>query len=336
MHSMASNWSRFMTIGQTTTIEITRRLIEKLASTDPRIVELNRAPIPSISAIVEIIETMNQLLFPGFCDANPHPWDSIDSYLQTKLDQVVRLLGQQIAIAIALDEKFSAAAEDVSVDLDHEIAEFRERGRELAQRFAERIPEIRELLSTDVRAAYEGDPACRNLPEVILCYPGFRAVTVYRVAHELHLMGVPLLPRMMSEWVHGATGIDIHPGARIGRHFFVDHGTGVVIGETCVIGEHVKIYQGVTLGAISFPTDGSGSLVRDTKRHPTIQDNVIIYANATVLGGRTVIGHDSVIGSSVWLTRSVDPFTTIVMEKPRLHLRDETPDSFRPPIDYQI
>ncbi len=203
-----------MSIGPPSTIDITRQLIDKLATTDPEIVELNRAPIPSLSAIVEIIGTMNQLLFPGFCDANPHPWDSIDSYLQTKLDQVIRLLGQQIAIAIALEEKFTAAETGQAVDLENEIPEFRERGRLLAHRFAEQIPFIREMLSTDVRAAYEGDPACRNIPEVILCYPGFRAVMVYRVAHELDLMSVPLLPRMMSEWVHGETGIDIHPGAR--------------------------------------------------------------------------------------------------------------------------
>ena len=145
-----------------------------------------------------------------------------------------------------------------------------------------------------------------------------------------------MIPRMMTEWAHGETGIDIHPGAQIGDHFFIDHGTGVVIGETCEIGEHVKIYQGVTLGALSFPHDESGNLVRNIKRHPTIQDRVVIYANATILGGRTVVGHDSVVGSSVWLTSSVDPHTTVMMEKPKLRLRNEMPSDFEPPLDFQI
>ena len=176
---------------------------------------------------------------------------------------------------------------------------------------------------TDLKAAYVGDPACKNYDEVILCYPGLLAITIYRLAHELHLLNVPFLPRMMSEWVHGETGVDIHPGAKIGEHFFIDHGTGVVVGETCIIGEHVKIYQGVTLGAISFPEDKMGQLVRDAKRHPTIEDNVVIYANATVLGGETVVGHGSIIGSSVWLTSSVEPGTTVIMEKPKLRLQNQ-------------
>ena len=143
---------------------------------------------------------------------------------------------------------------------------------------------MRTVLATDVQAAYDGDPACKSLDEVIFCYPGVDAVTVYRLAHELHLLGVPLIPRMMTEWAHKETGIDIHPGANIGHHFFIDHGTGVVIGETCEIGEHVKIYQGVTLGALSFPTDPNGGLIRGKKRHPTIEDRVVIYASATILG----------------------------------------------------
>ncbi len=166
-----------------------------------------------------------------------------------------------------------------------------------------------------------GDPACKSFDEVIFCYPGLEAVTVYRLAHLLHEQGVPLIPRMMTEWAHSRTGIDIHPGAKIGAHFFIDHGTGVVIGETTEIGQWVKLYQGVTLGALSFATDAEGNLVRGTKRHPTLEDRVVIYANATVLGGKTVIGHDAVIGSSVWVTNSVPPHTTVTMEKPRLQMR---------------
>ena len=167
-----------------------------------------------------------------------------------------------------------------------------------------------------MQAAYDGDPACKSLDEVIFCYPGLEAITVYRLAHILHELGVPLIPRMMTEWAHSRTGIDIHPGAKIGRYFFIDHGTGVVIGETTEIGQWVKLYQGVTLGALSFATDAEGNLVRGTKRHPTIEDRVVIYANATILGGETVIGRGSVIGSSVWLTRSVAPGTTVTMESP--------------------
>jgi serine O-acetyltransferase len=190
-------------------------------------------------------------------------------------------------------------------------------------------------LARDARAAYEGDPAVKCPDEVVFCYPGLDAVTIYRLAHLLWELEVPLIPRMMTEWAHSRTGIDIHPGARIGRNFFIDHGTGVVIGETCEIGDHVKLYQGVTLGAVSFATDGEGNLVRGAKRHPTIQDRVVIYANATVLGGNTVIGHDSVIGSNVWLTRSVGPHTTVVLEKPKLRMRAET-DELKPEMNYQI
>ncbi len=181
-----------------------------------------------------------------------------------------------------------------------------------------------------MQAAYDGDPACKSLDEVIFCYPGLEAITVYRLAHLLYKLEVPLIPRIMTEWAHSRTGIDIHPGATIGKYFFIDHGTGVVIGETTEIGDWVKLYQGVTLGALSFATDAEGNLVRGTKRHPTIEDHVVIYANATVLGGKTVIGHDAVIGSSVWVTSSVSPHATVTLEKPRLNVRDphHTADSF--------
>ncbi len=206
----------------------------------------------------------------------------------------------------------------------------------VAAKFFDLLPGIQRSLKTDVQAAYDGDPACKSNDEVILCYPGILAITVYRAAHELYQMDVPLIPRMMTEWAHSETGIDIHPGATIGNHFFIDHGTGVVIGETCIIGEHVKVYQGVTLGALSFPTDERGQLVRNAKRHPTIADNVVIYANSTVLGGKTVVGRDSVIGSSVWLTHSVDPMTTVMMERPKLRLRSGNDSDFEPLLDFQI
>jgi len=200
--------------------------------------------------------------------------------------------------------------------------DFEAQGQAKAMAFLEKLPELRHILALDVQAAYDGDPACKSLDEVIFCYPGLEAVTVYRLAHALHELGVPLIPRMMTEWAHSRTGIDIHPGAKIGRYFFIDHGTGVVIGETTEIGDHVKLYQGVTLGALSFPTDSEGRLVRGRKRHPTIEDRVVIYANATLLGGQTVVGHDSVIGSNVWLTHSVAPHTTVMLEKPTLKIRE--------------
>ena len=209
-------------------------------------------------------------------------------------------------------------------------------GQAIAIDFLQRLPELRRVLATDVQAAYDGDPACRNIDEVIFCYPGLEAITVFRLAHELFKLSVPFIPRMMTEWAHQQTGIDIHPGATIGKHFFIDHGTGVVIGETCQIGEHVKLYQGVTLGALSFATDGDGTLIRNMKRHPTIGDRVVIYASATVLGGKTEIGHDSVIGSSVWLTRSVAPGTTVILEKPKLRMRAEKQEDLDHTFDFQI
>ncbi|MEM9412984.1 MAG: serine acetyltransferase [Planctomycetota bacterium] len=319
-----------------TSSKIALKLIAKPASTKPRITDLVRSPILSCSSIQSIVNQLKQILFPGFCDAERYPAESLSTYLEINIESVTEKIAQQIAIAKALDNKFSNEVNEVVFDENINTEQYDSPSRELAEQFIGKLPQIRETLSTDIQAAYDGDPACKNSGEVILCYPGFQAVMVHRFAHEFYKMAVPYLPRMMAEWVHGETGIDIHPGASIGDYFFIDHGTGVVIGETCVIGNHVKIYQGVTLGALSFPTDGSGNLVRDTKRHPTIQDNVVIYANVTVLGGRTIVGHDSVIGSSVWLTKSVDPFTAILMEKPKLHLRDETPNDFQPPLDYQI
>ena len=182
--------------------------------------------------------------------------------------------------------------------------------------FTGRIGEIRRLVETDIDAAYDGDPAATSRMEVVMAYPGLYAVTVHRIAHELYRLGVPVIPRIMSEIAHSRTGIDIHPGAKIGERFFIDHGTGVVIGETTVIGRNVRIYQGVTLGGLSFAKDGSGALVKGLKRHPNIEDNVVIYANATILGGVTTIGHDSEIGGNVWIKDSVPPFSRVYNKPP--------------------
>ncbi|MBX6351298.1 MAG: serine acetyltransferase [Clostridia bacterium] len=195
-----------------------------------------------------------------------------------------------------------------------------EKAAEVAREFVAWLPSLREALAEDALAAYTGDPAARGVDEVILAYPGFYAVMIYRAAHRLHERGVPLLPRMLTEHAHSRTGIDIHPGARIGRHFFIDHGTGVVIGETTEIGDRVKVYQGVTLGALSFSRDEEGNLMRGVKRHPTIEDDVTIYAGATILGGDTVIGRGSVIGGNVWLIESVPPGSK-VLNRPQIDVR---------------
>jgi serine O-acetyltransferase len=186
--------------------------------------------------------------------------------------------------------------------------------------FLGRLPEIRALLVRDVQAAFDGDPAATNLDEVILAYPGVLAVSVYRIAHALHDLGVPMMARIMTEWAHSKTGCDIHPGAKIGAGFFIDHATGVVIGETTEIGEGVKLYQGVTLGALSLPKDASGHIIRGRKRHPTVENGSTLYANATVLGGQTVVGSESVIGGSVFLTRSIPPRSRVSLKEPDLRV----------------
>lgn len=202
-----------------------------------------------------------------------------------------------------------------------------------ARKLLQQLPEIASQLVEDLDANFMGDPSTESREEIVYSYPGFKAVTIYRLAHALLVLGVPLLPRLMTEIAHSQTGIDIHPGAIIGRHFFIDHGTGVVIGETCVIGDNVKIYQGVTLGALSFARDASGELVRHVKRHPTIENNVVVYANATILGGNTIVGHNSVVGSSVWLNQSIAPYTIVTLEKPLLRYRGQIGEAVP---DFQI
>lgn len=298
------------------------------------------APIPEFDSLVDMILRLKAIVYPGF-RSNESSCEKVLGTLRTQLGEAHLIISRQIAIAVArhfeaCEDMTYADCEQAGVGKLEKPNDIITYSQQAATEYISRMPRIRASLLTDVKAAYDGDPACKNFDEVILCYPGLSAVTVYRLAHELYSLNVPFLPRMMTEWVHGETGVDIHPGANIGDHFFIDHGTGVVIGETCIIGEHVKIYQGVTLGALSFPQDEMGQLVRDSKRHPTIEDNVVVYANATVLGGTTVVGHDSVIGSNVWLTASVDPSTTVIMEKPKLRMRNQVHSEFEPPCDFQI
>jgi serine O-acetyltransferase len=302
------------------------RLKEKLPNLTEQIVEtytsvgtinhLGHCPLPRYNEVISAVEDLKDILYPGYRRREGLHIGNVTYYVGDLIDGLHDKLTTQIARALRHQARVERGIDPCQDREDYESA-----GQAIAIAFLHRIPDLRRLLATDVRAAYDGDPACKNLDEVILCYPGLEAVTVYRLAHELHGLGVPFIPRMMTEWAHKQTGIDIHPGARIGPHFFIDHGTGVVVGETCEIGAYVKLYQGVTLGALSFPTDADGKVIRNMKRHPTIEDRVVIYANATVLGGKTVIGHDSVIGSSVWLTHSVAPYTTVTIEKPDLRLR---------------
>ncbi len=412
--------------------QLTKRIVETYRDV-PTINYLGHCPLPNYESIIAACEDLKEILYPGYRrrenlhlgNVTYHVGDLVDGLHDKLTTQIGRALRHSLAAQkTAVEQGVEPPTVPDAVQHCTEEADFEALGQAKAVEFLERIPDLRRVLATDVQAAYDGDPAAltyaevqlaypgllaiashriahelyeRNVPviprvmsewthaqtgadihpgarigqsffidhatgvvigettrighrvklyqgvtlgarsfpldEVIFCYPGLEAVTIHRLAHLLHRLEVPLIPRMMAEWAHSRTGIDIHPGAAIGDHFFIDHGTGVVIGETCEIGSRVKLYQGVTLGALSFQTDADGHLVRGTKRHPTIGDRVVVYANATILGGTTVIGHDSVIGSNVWLTRSVEPRTTVVLERPRLRMRGEAPE---PSNDWQI
>ncbi len=270
-------------------------------------------PIPSRDAVVEIIGRMRELLFPGYFSRGKIDPATLRYGMGQTVTAVFDLLAEQICHSIRHD----------CLRYDQACTDCENRGHEIAIKLLEDIPAIRKILATDVRATYDGDPAARSYDEIIFSYPGVYAMAVYRVAHLLFELGVPLLPRIMTEYAHGATGIDIHPGARIGESFVIDHGTGVVIGETTRIGKNVRIYQGVTLGALSLPKH-AGDQFRGKQRHPTIEDEVIIYSGATILGGDTVIGTRSVIGGNVWITESVPPDTMVLLESPRLIYKSKT------------
>lgn len=264
-------------------------------------------PIPEEGFVAKLIDKFREILFPGY-------------FTRGKLDpaNMKYSLGQSVSVL------FDMLAEQIAHHVRHDClrydlpcSECEQSGQAKALAMLEAIPEIRRILATDVQATFDGDPAAKSHDEIIFSYPGIFAIMVHRVAHRLFELEVPLLPRIMNEHAHSVTGIDIHPGATIGPRFVIDHGTGVVIGETTLIGRNVRIYQGVTLGALSLPKN-AGEQYRGKKRHPTIEDDVIIYSGTTILGGDTVIGARSVIGGNVWLTESVPPDTTVMMEQPRL------------------
>ena len=288
---------------------------------------LGHKPLPSREAIVEILCDFLDILYPGYWRRQNLHIGNVEYHVGDLIDGLHDKLTAQIARALRHEHACIHPDKRVAMDLEA-------LAQQKAVELLKRLPDVRSILETDVQAAFEGDPAAKSYHEIIFCYPGLEAVSVYRIAHELLLLGVPLVPRMMTEHAHSKTGIDIHPGARIGPGFFIDHGTGVVIGETCDIGTNVKLYQGVTLGALSFPRDAAGNIIRGMKRHPTLEDEVGVYANATILGGDTVIGRSAVIGSSVWLTHSVAPFTVVSLEKPSLRMRGPDTQDLVP--NYQI
>ena len=263
--------------------------------------------IPSHEIIVGIVEQARRILFPGYFTTTRLHATNIEYYIGKETADLYERLSAQIAIAIRHDCRRN----------NQPCTNCEGRSLDMAMNFIARFPEVTATLAADIRAALDGDPATESPDEVIFSYPGLFALSIFRLAHELYLLKVPIIPRIMSEYAHSRTGIDIHPGASIGPGFFIDHGTGVVIGETTIIGKNVRIYQGVTLGALSLPRD-AGKLLRHTKRHPTIEDDVIIYANTTILGGDTIIGARSVIGGNIWLTESIDPDTRVLLKRPEL------------------
>jgi serine O-acetyltransferase len=262
--------------------------------------------LPSRQAVAEAVEILRSVIFPGYFGFSDLHEENLSFHIGYQIDRLRRILQAQLRRGLYFSEEHGC----------NRASECDRKAREITESFLLRLPEVKRLLLLDVMASYDGDPAAENHDEVIFCYPGIMAITNYRLAHELSLLGVPIIPRMITEAAHSATGIDIHPGAIIGKSFFIDHGTGIVIGETCMIGDRVRIYQGVTLGAKSFQLDGDGNPVRGVPRHPIVEDDVTIYSGATILG-RVTIGRGSVIGGNVWLVTSVPPGSRIAQTKSR-------------------
>lgn len=285
---------------------------------DRRIRHLSAVYLPDRDAVLRVLSVMNTLLFPGFFGRRDVTEVTLPDHVRGAVEEVSSSLFGQVSAALRYERNVDAHLTTFA----RACAECDEQAARIVIQFLESIPEIRRLLSLDVQAAHDGDPAARHTDEAIFCYPGVRALAVHRVAHQLYRSDVPLIPRIMAEYAHSITGIDIHPGARIGSSFFIDHGTGVVIGETTHIGEHCKVYQGVTLGAKSFQRDDQGRLMRGVKRHPTLEDHVTVYAGATILGGDTVIGAGSVINGGVFITSSVPPGHVVRAPRAELTLRN--------------
>lgn len=262
-------------------------------------------PLPSSERLQEIIQLSRSILFPGYFGNSRINIQTLSYHIGVNTERLFELLCEQIHAGLCFQQPDSD---------DHCLSECQAKSRELASQFIARLPELRTIMESDVEATFNGDPAADSIGEVIYCYPAIRAISNYRIAHELLLLGVPIIPRMITEMAHSETGIDIHPGARIGKAFTIDHGTGVVIGATAILGDRVKLYQGVTLGAKSFPLDENGNPIKGIPRHPVIEDDVIIYSNATILG-RITIGKGAVIGGNIWVTEDIPADAKIVQKR---------------------
>lgn len=261
-------------------------------------------PLPSSQSLQKIVELIRAILFPGYFGHSTVNKHTIPYHIGVNVESLFKLLSEQIQAGLCFGQENNG----LKISANKETASL------LATQFIEKLPVLRSILATDVKAAYDGDPAATCFGEIISCYPAIRAISNYRIAHELLLLGVPLIPRILTEMAHSETGIDIHPGAQIGHHFTIDHGTGVVIGATCIIGHHVKLYQGVTLGAKSFPLDEDGNPIKGIPRHPILEDEVIVYSNATILG-RITIGRGATVGGNIWVTEDIPAGAKIVQHK---------------------
>ena len=263
-------------------------------------------PLPSAPALAEIIDLCRAIIFPGFYGKSFLSRETLPYHIGVSLERLSHLLTEQVQAGLCFHRTQS----------DDDKHEPQDRVYDIVTEFIQWLPELRAILATDIEAAYNGDPAADSYGEIISCYPVVKAITCYRIAHKLLLLGVPLIPRIITEMAHSETGIDIHPGAQIGHHFTIDHGTGVVIGATCIIGNNVKLYQGVTLGARSFALDENGNPIKGIARHPILEDDVIVYSNATVLG-RITLARGTVIGGNVWVTESTKPGEQVIQAKKR-------------------
>ena len=307
LKAMKKNKSSNMALNFAEVIPSVAQRILASCNTEKCFQHLDATPIPSRDSVAHTIHKARRILFPGYFTQSVLAPSNLEYCLKQEMTELYKELANQIILATQHD----------CMRYDQPCAQCEESGRTKALEFIQALPRLREILATDVRAAVDGDPAAKSYDEVISSYPGLFAITVQRIAHELYKLKVLRLPRAITEYAHSFTGIDIHPGARIGKSFFIDHGTGVVIGETTEIGNRVRLYQGVTLGALSMPKEAVERF-RDKKRHPTIEDDVIVYSNTTILGGETVIGARTTIGGNVWITESVPPDTKVYLKKPEL------------------
>jgi serine O-acetyltransferase len=282
--------------------------------------DLNAHNMPSKRAVGQICDDLLQILFPGLHDDDAILDGTLPQLTAERLFSVIRRLQEQVRKSVRIGDPKRPTG----------------RTAPIMERFSRALPVVRELLQTDVQAAYDGDPSARSQEEIILSFPFVEAIAIQRLAHRLYRDGAPVIPRMMTEWAHARTGVDIHPGATIGSHFFIDHGTGVVIGETCRIGNRVKLYHGVTLGARSFVKDEAGHIVKGTKRHPDVEDDVTIYPNSTILGGETVIGESSTIGANVFLMHSVPPHSLVYYEERQLTVLDKRARKSKEATEFSI